>query len=92
MINIKGLDKVKILQVLYENSVPLGLGFLQEAKSGGILTEEVAKGHLEYDYVDYCQGRVIKCNLKKDEFDPRLYDRDNGEGAAERALKEANLI
>jgi hypothetical protein len=35
---------------------------------------------------DYLKGRVMKVNLSGDEFDPWLYDRDNGQGAAERAI------
>jgi hypothetical protein len=30
----------------------------------------------------------MKIDLTGDSFDPFLYDRDNGEGAAERALKD----
>lgn len=37
-------------------------------------------------YFDYLQGRVMKVDLAGDELDPRLYDRDNGEGAARRAI------
>lgn len=43
-------------------------------------------------YPDYVNGRVIKADLRGDTLDPRLYDRDNGEGSAERALREHNLI
>lgn len=41
---------------------------------------------------DYLNGRVMKVSLSGDEFDPWGYDRDNGQGAAERALKGAGLI
>ena len=37
-------------------------------------------------YFDYLQGRVMKTDLSKNEFDPFLYDRDNGEGAAQAAI------
>ena len=38
-------------------------------------------------YFDYLKGRVMKIDLSGDsELDPRLYDRDNGAGAAERAI------
>ena len=33
-------------------------------------------------YFDYVKGRVMKVSLDKDTFDPWLYDRDNGDGAA----------
>jgi hypothetical protein len=92
MINIKGLDKAKVLCALYDASKPLGMGFLhytpepmQEADAQDLLLKE-------YRYFDYLRGRVMKVDLRGDEFDPALYDRDNGQGAAERALREAGLL
>ena len=42
---------------------------------------------LERDtYFDYLKGRVMKVDLSGNELDPYLYDRDNGEGAAERVV------
>ena len=38
-------------------------------------------------YFDYVEGHVIKCDLTGDEFDPRLYDRDCGEGRAEEVIE-----
>jgi hypothetical protein len=38
-------------------------------------------------YFDYVDGRCLKIDLRGDALDPRLYDRDNGEGAAARALR-----
>ena len=38
-------------------------------------------------YFDYLYGRIMKVDLSRDYFDPRLYDRDNGPGAAERAIQ-----
>jgi hypothetical protein len=38
-------------------------------------------------YVDYFDGRIIKTDLGQRPVDTRLYDRDHGEGAGERALK-----
>lgn len=35
---------------------------------------------------DYLQGRVLKVHLSDDELDPWLYDRDIGQGAAERII------
>lgn len=62
------------------------MGFLQYVP--GDMTEEQANGILELtDKFDYLFGRVMKVNLSKDEFDPYLYDRDNGDRAAERALE-----
>ena len=38
-------------------------------------------------YFDYVHGHVIKCDISGDEFDPRLYDRDCGEGRGEEVIK-----
>jgi hypothetical protein len=43
-------------------------------------------------HVDYLRGRIIKVDFTSHELDPRLYDRDNGDGAAERALEAAGLL
>lgn len=59
------------------------------AKIGSLGTD----ASLEYvdallEEIDYLHGRVMKINLKSDtEFDPRLYNRDLGEGAAERVIQ-----
>jgi hypothetical protein len=37
-------------------------------------------------YFDYVHGRVLKVRLNGYSLDPRLYDRDNGEGAAARVV------
>lgn len=57
MVNIKGLDKMRVLKALYDNS---------------------EKGYGEF--------LRIAPDLSGDEFDGRLYDRDCGEGAAQRAV------
>lgn len=43
-------------------------------------------------YFDYLKGRVMKVNLSGDEFDEWGYDRDNGSGAAHRALQRAGVL
>ena len=86
MINIEGLNKADVLKVLYNNSQPLGLGFLHfDSKD---MTTEEAKEILETRTgFDYLKGRVMKIDLSSDiEFNERLYDRDNGIGAAEKAV------
>ena len=37
-------------------------------------------------YFDYLYGRVLKVDLSGDEFDERLYERDNGRDSAARAI------
>lgn len=88
MIDISGLDRAEVLAALYNNSRPLGMGFLHytpEPMSKG----EAAKLLEEADYFDYLKGRVMKSHLRKGEtqFDEGLYDRDNGKGAAAAAIE-----
>lgn len=98
IVNIKGLDKAEVLLALWEGSQIQGISFLglynktmslDEAKKEveekiEIEEKEGREGNLYFDYVN---GKVIKCDISKDEFDPWLYDRDNGEGAAEKAIE-----
>lgn len=86
MVNIKGLDKARVLKALYEHSHAQGLGAFQ-AVHMGVPTLEYFTGLLEQGtYFDYLGGRVLKVDLSGDEFDERLYDRDCGKGAAQRAV------
>lgn len=91
MVKIKGLSKAKVLAALYNRANPQGMGFLQYDPSP--MTEEEAQKILDnmdpkYGiYFDYLKGRVMKVNLTSDvEFEERLYDRDNGLGAAQRVI------
>jgi hypothetical protein len=85
MLSIKGIEKHKVLMALYNNSKPLGMGMMHYTPED--MTESEAKEILTKRFsFDYLKGRVMKVDLSEDEFDPWLYDRDNGEGAAEKAL------
>ena len=58
-----------------------------QAVPDGVVTVEHCAGLLEKQtYFDYLYGRVLKVDLSGDGFDERLYDRDCGEGAAQRAV------
>lgn len=84
-ISLSGLDKAEVLAALYNAAKPQGLGFLHYNPSP--MTVEEARQHLAGStYFDYLQGRVMKVNLSGDELESRSYDRDNGEGTAERVI------
>lgn len=83
-INIKGLDKAVVLAVLFNASVPRGVGFLQRGSGSQDMSIEHArvlidsssdKQTLQYDYV---LERPLKVAIGGDEFDPRGFDRNNG--------------
>jgi len=87
MIDIRGLDKAEVLKALYNASHPQGMGMLQFSP-GPLTDDEVKKCMAHGTYFDYVKGRVMKVEIGGDDLDPRLYDRDNGDGAAFRALEE----
>lgn len=85
MIDIKG-RKAEVLAALYNASHPQGLGFLHFSPPYPMSIEQAEALLAKGAYFDYLQGRVMKVDLSGDELDPRLYDRDNGAGAAQRAI------
>ncbi len=86
-ISLHGLEKGEVLAALYNASRPLGMGFLQYDPKP-MTAEEGASLVASQTYFDYLKGRVMKIDLKGDELETWLYDRDNGSGAAERAINE----
>ena len=89
LISIQGLSKAKVLMALFNASKQQGMGFLN-SRGAKPIDEECARAVIDDQrelYFDYLHGRVLKVDLTDDQFDPWLYDRDNGEGAAERAIR-----
>ncbi len=86
MIDISNLSKGKVLAGLYNASKQLGMGLIHFTPEDMTETE----GQMLIDngttYFDYLKGRVMKVDLSNGAFDPSLYDRDNGEGAAQRVI------
>ena len=85
-IDISNLNKADVLAALYNNSRPLGMGFLQSDPQP--MKAEEAQELLDsgQTYFDYLKGRVMKIDLKTDQLYPGLYDRDNGEGSVKRVI------
>jgi hypothetical protein len=86
MLSIAGLDKADVLAALYNASRPLGMGFMHYDPAP-MTRDQAAAVLAQGTYFDYLKGRVMKIDLSKDDqFEEWLYDRDNGDGAAARAL------
>ncbi len=85
MIDISKMDKAEVLAKLYNHSQPLGTGFLHFTPEP-MSVEEASELLAKQTRFDYLKGRVMKINLGSDTLDERLYDRDNGPGAAAYAL------
>jgi hypothetical protein len=84
---LAGLNKADVLAALYNASKPQGMGFMHYDPNP--MTREEAEGLLKQTtYFDYLKGRVMKVDLAGDELDTSGYDRDNGQGAAERVIAE----
>lgn len=91
MISIAGLDRAKVLIALYSRSRAQGLGILHATNEKMSLEEanrllEVQDSDDLHGRLDYVRGRVMKVRIAGDEIDERLYDRDNGPGAAAAAI------
>ena len=91
MINIAGMNKAEVLAKLYNASKPVGNGHLFATDQK--MTVDDAQKIIDTSsdnggdlYFDYLHGRVMKIDLAGDQLDPFLYDRDNGGGAAARAI------
>ena len=101
MVNIKGMDKAEVLLALWKASQMQGMSFLGFLASGELTLSQARKEiqerkHTNFDgtdsiYFDYLNGKVMKVDLGQDEFDSRLYDRDNGDGAAQRAIDNLKI-
>ena len=91
---IVDLDKAEVLAALFNGAQTQGAGFMQHSDKP--MTASDARPLIEkYTYFDYVQGRVMKVDLSGDCFDPEGYDRDNGQGAAERtisALRSTDMV
>jgi hypothetical protein len=90
--DISNFDKASVLATLYNHSKVQGMGIFQ-AESGEMTKEEAQKllDESEDKYFDYLKGKVMKISLADDQLDTRLYNRDNGAGAAERAIAKLNV-
>ena len=86
MIDTKGISPAEVLKALYDNSRPLGMGFLHYTPEP-MLIEDATNLLKGQNYFDCVNGRVMKVDLSNpDGFDEWLYDRDNGAGAAQMVI------
>jgi len=87
MIDIKGFDKARILKALHDHSKAQGMSFLG-LRPKALTVEECRELLTKQTYFDYLYGKVMKVDLSGDTLEERLYDRDNGPGAAECAIRD----
>ena len=92
MVNFSGHSKAKVLAALWNGSHCQGMSFFAANPTHNTMTEAEAQQIIDERgsnlYFDYLEGRVLKVDLRGDveAFDERLYDRDCGDGAAQKAI------
>ena len=88
MVLYEDLTKEEVLCALYNNARCLGMGFLHY-QDGELSIKDAKKLLKTTKYFDYLYGRVLKVDLSDDlGFEEWLYDRDNGEGSAQKSLDD----
>ena len=90
MVAYGNLTKAEVLATLYNHALPRGLGIFAFIP-GNMTVEEAEKLVARQTSFDYVQGRCLKVNLSGDKgFDEWLYDREYGNGTAQKAVDEAS--
>lgn len=100
-VDISGLDKAELFAALYNHAKPLGMGFLHYDPT--VMTKEAAIKMMGAGddssrmfpgiggrpmYFDYVKGRPLKIDLSGDTLDTYLYNRDQGDNAAEKIVEK----
>lgn len=85
-VDISGIDKVSLLHALWKNSKPAIFFSMNNATPPPFDNEKAMTAVQKY--INYYDGRCIKCDLSGDTVDPRLYDRDFGSGAVQRIVDQ----
>lgn len=77
-VNIQGLDRVKLLKVLWEQQPPALFYSLAPDCPIPKWDEAEARDALKYGYIDYFCGRCIKTDITKDIVDTKEYNASRG--------------
>jgi hypothetical protein len=87
VIDISDLDAAEVLAELYNNAGSPGLGALHRERTDMTAAEARPILDAQCGRFDYLKGRVLKVDLRGGKLTfARLYDRDNGEGAAQECV------
>ena len=87
-ISIKGLNKADVFVALFRAAkLQEGIEVLEFKPI--VMDKERAEPIIKkWTKFDYFEGRALKIDLTGDEFDPRYYDRENGQGVAKEVIDD----
>lgn len=91
VVDISCKDKAEVLAALYNYSHPKGMGVLDYDPSP-MSIEEANNLLKENSYFDLINGRVMKVNLSSNVLITYAYNRENGDGSAERIISHCHNI
>lgn len=89
-INIKDIPKETLLRKLWENSA-IAPFFSMNDYPAPAFDEQKAVNAVN-GYIDYFQGRLIKCDISGDTADPWLYDRGYGPDDAKKRKSFQTIV
>ena len=84
---ITGLNKAEVLVALYNRAKTVPVTQRYYDSNLNLSLEKAAELLKQNKYFDYLNGKVLKIDLSIDEIETSLYNRDNGENAAEESLQ-----
>ena len=79
-INIKGLNKGQLLEAMVLGTRYNGPFAFASEFSSYLINSDKSEKVANAGYIDRYEDKPIKCDLRGDFADPRLYDRDAGSG------------
>ena len=93
-VDITGIDKAELLSALFNGSKQQGIGFLSARGRSNVSRDDsvsiiAARTDL---YFDYLYGRVLKVDLNENPMWTGLYNRDNGDQAAEKIIERLKQV
>ena len=89
MVKYGDLTKAEVLATLYNHALPRGLGIFAFVP-GNMSVDEAEKYLAQTTRFDYVKGRCLKVDLSDNKgFEEWLYDREYGNGTAQKAVNNA---
>lgn len=83
MFNTDALKLTLFFALINKSKIALNYIYLDS----DLLAHDATLRMIKRGYIDYFNGRVFKSNISGDIFETGLYNRDNGNGAAERIVQ-----